>query len=256
MEGLAALYQGKVTHVRHTPFIQRFAYQIWMLRIELADIPALAQRSGWFSHNRFGILSIYDRDHGYRDGRPLRPYVEAALAAQGLESFAHKIVFITMPRFLGYAFNPISFYFCYDAAGELGAVLHQVKNTFGGQIGYLMPIHASRPIRQTAPKKMYVSPFFDNQGGYRFALTPPDENFTISILYGTETEQRMTAAMSLKAQPWDTASLLRLMLRMPFTPMKVIFAIHFEALKLFLRGAKFHPLKQETNDLVIAGETL
>jgi DUF1365 family protein len=255
MAALAALYAGRVSHIRFAPFRARFAYRIWMLAVELDRIDELAAGSWAFAHNGFGLLSIVDKDHGFRDGRGLRLYVETALAAQGLERFGSRITFVTMPRWLGYAFNPISFYFCYDAEQTLGAVLHQVKNTFGDQIGYLMPVHDAGKIRQMAEKRMHVSPFFDMQGGYRFALTPPGEKLTVSIQYGVPGQKRMTATMALTERPWSGSSLLRLLLEMPATPVKVIVAIHYQAVKLFLRGAKFHKSPQKPHETVTAGES-
>jgi DUF1365 family protein len=249
----ATLYAGRIAHVRHTPFRYRFDYRLWMLCIDLDCIDAVAAASKVFAHNRFGISAINDKDHGFRDGSALRGYAEAALAREGLEQFGAKILFMAMPSVLGYAFNPISFYFCHDAAGTLGAILHQVKNTFGDQIGYLMPVAMEGSIiRQSAPKRMHVSPFFDMQGGYRFALTPPADKFTVSIQYGAEVK-RLTATMQLQARPFSDGALLRLLLRMPLIPMKVMAAIHWQALKLFLRGAKFHPVPAETHVPIVAG---
>ncbi len=249
----ATLYAGRVAHIRHTPFRHRFDYRIWMLAIDLDRIGE-ATIGRLFTHNRFGLVSLADRDHGNRDGTPPRAYVEAALARQNLSAFAAKIVFVTMPRLLGYAFNPISFYFCHDAKGRLGAVLHQVKNTFGDQVGYLMPVSHDGVIRQSAPKRMHVSPFFDMRGGYRFALTQPADKFTVSIQYGAAETKRMTATMVLEARPYGAASLLRLLAEMPLAPMKVILAIHIQALKLFLRGAKFNAMPEQKHEPIIAGE--
>jgi DUF1365 family protein len=250
----ATLYAGRVAHIRHTPFRHRFDYRMWMMAIDLDQIDETAGTSKFFNHNKPGLISIQDKDHGFRDGRPLRAFVEDALAQQNLTAFGARIIFITIPRLLGYAFNPISFYYCYDAQGKLGAVLHQVKNTFGGQIGYLLPVHGDSLIRQSAPKRMYVSPFFDMRGGYRFALTPPGEKLAVSIQYGDAQQKRMTATMVLTAQPFTDASILRLLAQMPFAPMKVMMAIHWQALKLFLRGAKFHSVPPITRETMIAGE--
>jgi DUF1365 family protein len=167
MTAPASLYAGRVAHIRHAPFRHRFDYRMYMLAVDLDRLDETAENSRLFSHNKAGLISLHDKDHGFRDGRSLRAYAEAALRSQGLAHCAAKIIFVTMPRLLGYAFNPISFYFCHDASGRLGAVLHQVKNTFGDQIGYLMPVLGAGLIRQTAPKRMHVSPFFDMQGGYR-----------------------------------------------------------------------------------------
>jgi DUF1365 family protein len=250
----ATLYAGRVSHIRHVPFRHRFDYRIWMLAVDLDRIDEIAN-SWLFGHNRAGLISLRDRDHGRRDGSPLRGFVEAALADGGLKEFGAKIIFVTMPRLLGFAFNPISFYFCHDAQGQLGAVLHQVKNTFGDQIGYLMPVHGEGPIRQSAPKRMHVSPFFDMRGGYRFALTAPGKKFAVSIQYGAAGATRMTATMRLQSRPWSRQSLLRLLTQMPFAPMKVILAIHWQALKLFVRGAKFHQAPPELHEAVILGKS-
>jgi DUF1365 family protein len=254
MTPAATLYAGRIAHIRHTPFRHRFDYRMYMLAIDLDRIDEAANKSRLFSHNKPGLISLHDKDHGFRDGRPLRAYAESALGAQGLARFGAKIIFVTMPRLLGYAFNPISFYFCHDDAGTLGAVLHQVKNTFGDQIGYLMPVLGTGIIRQTAPKRMHVSPFFDMQGGYRFALTAPAQKFTVSIQYGAGGAKRMTATMILRAKAFTDASVLRLLAEMPFAPMKVMTAIHWQALKLFLKGAKFHNVPDFAHEAVTAGE--
>ncbi len=253
LTGPAWLYAGRVAHVRHTPFRHRFDYRVWMMAVDLDRVDEVARGSWLFSHNRAGLIGLADRDHGARDGTALRPYVETALARAGL-GLAAKIVFVFMPRLLGYAFNPIGLYFCYDTDGRLFAVLHQVKNTFGGQIGYIMPVIGAGPIRQTAPKRMHVSPFFDCQGGYQFALTPPGETLTVAIDYGTAEQRRLTATLTLRARPFSARSLLRLLIEMPFTPMKVMTAIHWQALKLYLRGAVFHPTPAAGHDSVIIGD--
>ena len=251
MTEAAWLYAGRVAHLRHTPFRHRFDYRIWMMALDLDRTREIA--GCWFGHNRFGLLSLYDRDHGARDGTALRGYVTAALAQAGLPAPA-RIVFVFIPRLLGYAFNPIGFYFCHDGAGRLFAVLHQVKNTFGGQIGYVMPVTGDRPIRQAAPKRMHVSPFFDMAGGYRFWLTPPVETLAVSIQYATLTEKRLTATMILRKRPWTRLSLSRLLLEMPLAPVKVMTAILWQALRLRLAGARYHPAPQRGHEAVVAGE--
>ena len=249
----AWLYAGRVAHVRHTPFRHKFDYRVWMMAVDLDRIDQVANASRLFSHNRAGLISLVDRDHANRDGTPLRHYVAAALVQADLPPAA-RVVFVFMPRLLGYAFNPIGFYFCYDSSDRLFAVLHQVKNTFGGQIGYVMPVTGDRPIRQTAPKRMHVSPFFDCQGGYRFALTPPGETLNVTIDYGTAEQPRLTAALSLRARPFSARSLLRLLAEIPLAPMKVMTAIHWQALKLYLAGAVYHRAPAADHDPVVAGD--
>ena len=253
----ALLYAGRVMHVRHTPFRHRFAYRIWMLCVDLDRIDEAAGASRLFRHNRRGIVSLRDSDHGPRDGGALRPWVERALADAGLPACGARIRFMFIPRVLGYAFNPIAFFFCYDAAGRLGAVLHQVKNTFGGQIGYLLPVaDAPGPVRQEAAKHLHVSPFFDMAGGYRFTFTGPGEaegdRFALSIRYGAEVP-RMTATMALTARPMRDGVLSRLLLAMPLMPMKVVAAIHWHALRVWMGGARYQPVPPAPVEAVISG---
>ena len=245
---IALLHSGVVTHVRHAPFQHRFAYRMWMLSVNIDRVDSI--RSRIFRHNRRGLVSLQDRDHGARDGTPLRPWVEAQLASSGLEQFGHSIHFMAMPRVFGFGFNPIAFFFCYDATGTLGAVVHQVKNTFGDQTAYTLPVlQDGATIQQTTGKRMHVSPFFDMRGGYRFSFTAPDlqagtKDFTLAIRYGTEEAARLTAAMTLKPRPFTDRNLLHLLVTLPFAPLKVVAAIHWQALRLWLRGAVFHSRPQ------------
>lgn len=239
----ALLHAGTVMHLRHTPFQHRFSYRMWMLSAELDDLDTIPARL--FGHNRRAAVMLRDRDHGPRDGSALRPWAEAKLAAAGLSAFAARIRIMVVPRILGVGFNPIAFFFCRDAGGTLGAVIHQVKNTFGGQTEYVLPVGRSATVHQEADKAMHVSPFFDMRGGYRFAFSRPDFDdpagaFTLSIRYGAEGAPRMTAAMELHARPLTDGVLGRLLIEMPLMPAKIIAAIHWEALRLWLRGATFH----------------
>ena len=236
----ARLHVGRTVHVRHTPFVHRFGYAMWMLSVDL-DFPG---ESRLFRRNRAGVVSLHDRDHGPRDGSALRPWVETLLAQAGLSAFGRQVRLMAIPRVLGYAFSPIAFFTCRDEAGRLGAVIHQVKNTFGEQTAYVLPVSSTAgTIRQSAEKRMHVSPFFDMKGGYRFGFSDPDgDDFRIVIRYGCEDAPRMTATMRLRAETLSDAALARLLLRMPLMPVKVFAAIHWEALRLKLRGARFHPL--------------
>ena len=242
----ALLHAGTVSHVRHTPFAHKFSYRMWMLSIDL-DQPC---ETRLFRHNRPGLVSLHDADHGPRDGSALRPWVEAHLARMGLDAFAARIRFMVIPRVLGYAFNPIALFACHDAEGRLGAMIHQVKNTFGDQTAYVLPVAThTDTIRQETAKRMHVSPFFDRQGGYRFAFNDPSAaDFRFTIRYGTEHEPRMTAAMTLHAEPLIDKALARLLLAMPLMPVKVFAAIHWEALRLKLKGARYHPLPDPVID--------
>jgi DUF1365 family protein len=240
------LHTGRMAHVRHAPFVHRFAYRMWMLSIDLERADHAG--SPLFAHNRFAVLSLHDRDHGPRDGSDLLAWVRGELDHAGLGAFGHSIRMMAIPRVFGWAFNPIAFYFCRDAQGRLGAVLHQVKNTFGDQHGYLLPVDLDLPpgamVRQHAGKRMHVSPFFDLRGGYRFAFREPDfqpgGRFDLVLSYGEAEAPRLTAALHLATLPASRTLLLRELIRQPFMPVKVVVAIHWQALRLWLRGASFN----------------
>lgn len=237
------LHAGRVGHVRHAPFRHRFDYRLWMLSV---DLDAMDTARSWlFRANAPAVVGFRNADHGPRDGSALRPWVEARLRASGMERYAARIRFMAIPRVLGYAFNPIAFFFCSDADGHLGAVLHQVKNTFGDQTSYLLPTDAlARTSHGLAQKRMHVSPFFDLDGGYRFAVSAPDftpgGEFALSIRYGAGDQPRLTATMRLRTRAFGDGALARLLLAMPLMPLKVVAAIHWQALRLWLRGARFH----------------
>lgn len=234
------LHVGQVAHVRHTPFRHRFTYSMWTVSLDLDTVA----ETRLFRRNRAGVVSMHDSDHGRRDGSPLRPWAESLLQRAGLGHCAARIRLMAMPRVFGFAFNPISVLFCYNAEGTLGAVIHEVKNTFGDQIPYVLKVEpGSGPIRQGCDKAMHVSPFFDLDGFYRFSFTAPEADpFLMSIRYATADGPRMTATMRLAPRPLTDGALARLLLAMPLAPAKAFIAIHWEALRLALRGARYHPV--------------
>jgi uncharacterized protein len=139
------------------------------------------------------------------------------------------------PRLWGFVFNPISIYYIYTPEGHLHAVIHEVKNTFGGQHSYVM----SRENQQACPKLFYVSPFLQVTGGYRFALRPPDEKVSIIIHQGDETGDNLIATHTAARQPLTDLTLTKAVLTHPLMTLKVVAAIHWQALWIWLKGAKY-----------------
>lgn len=241
MTHAASLYFGRVMHERLLPFRHRFTYRVFSLLLDIDRLPALARGSRLFRHNRFGLFSFFDRDHGPRDGSPLRPWVEAALQAAGLGHAAAQIRIFCFPRLFGYAFNPLSVYFCADAQGRLGAILYEVKNTFGDQHGYLIPVLPGNTgvVEQQADKVFHVSPFLPNDGSYEFRILPPGERIGLHIRhFGTE-GLRLFAAQTGRRADFSDSALLGALLRYPLMTLKVIAAIHWQALFIWRRGAAF-----------------
>jgi DUF1365 family protein len=234
------VYRGRVMHHRLKPSL-RFTSRTASLLLDLDALPETAARLRLLSHNRFNLFGFDDRDHGPRDGSPLRPWIDGLLAAQGLPRPA-RVRLLCYPRVLGYVFNPLSVYFCDDESGELCAIVHEVKNTFGEQHAYVLPATARNGVvRQDCAKRLYVSPFLPLQGGYRFVIRPPAERVSIVIRQSGPEGLQLIASLIGAHAPLTDSELAKVFLRFPLMTLKVIASIHWQALRLWLRGARYHP---------------
>lgn len=240
------LYRGAVMHRRLGAIRHRFRYRVFSVLVDLDRLPALGERLRLFSYNRANVLSFHDRDHGPRDGTPLRPWVEGHLAAAGLgRVVGGRIRLLCFPRLWGYVFNPLSVYFCDDPDGRLAAIVYEVANTFGGRHAYVEPVVGTPTpgaiVEQTARKGFYVSPFIADEGRYRFRVLPPADRMLVAILQEAPDGQSLHAVLSGRAAPMDDAGLLRAVATHPLMTLKVIAAIYWQAVRLRLKGARFRP---------------
>lgn len=234
-----SLYRGKVMHARLKPVGHRFTYAMASMLIDLDRLEEADRASPVFSVNRGNLLAFRERDHGPRDGSPLRPHVDGLLRQAGLARPA-RVFLLCYPSVLGYTFNPLSVYFCHAGDGTLIALLYQVHNTFGESHTYVEPVrpHQAGPagIRQERRKLFHVSPFLDMGLTYRFRVRPPQEEVAVRILETDEAGPVLSASFHGRRQAAGTAGLLRTMLQTAGIPWKVIVAIHYEALRLWLKG--------------------
>lgn len=236
------LFPGLVMHHRLRPFRHRFVYRVFSLLLDLDRLDLLDRRLRLFSVERWNLFSFRNRDHGARDGSALRPWVETRLAEIGLDLGEGPIRLLCFPRMLGYVFNPLSVYFCYDPASSLRAIVYEVKNRLGQQRAYTLPVleqRADGQIRQACGKDFYVSPFIDLDAGYRFKLIPPRDRLSVVIQEEVEAGTQLVASLTGRRVALSDRQLLRAALRVPFMTQKVTAGIHWEALKLWLKGARF-----------------
>ncbi len=250
-----ALYRAEVTHARAGAVRHRLRHSVFYLFLELGRLEETSQRLRLFSYNRFNLLSFFDRDHGARDGGRIGGWIEEQLRHAGLWDPEGRIFLLTLPRILGYVFNPLSVYYCFDRDDRLVAVLHEVRNTFGELHGYLIPAQADAAgvIRQQAAKRFHVSPFIDMAGQYRFRLTIPGDALSLGIRETTAAGIGLTACLRGRRHPLTDGQLARALLAMPLMTFKVMAAIHLHALGLWLKGARFHRKPPPPRDSVSVG---
>jgi DUF1365 family protein len=237
-----ALYLSTVMHRRLGDFPYRFSYPVFSLLLDIDQLEASATRL--LRIDRAGLLSFQRRDHGPRDGSALRPWAEGILGSAGIHLDGGSIHLLCFPRLLGYVFNPLSVWYCRHRDGSLRAVIAEVSNTFGERHCYLLH-DAGRPMswpaRAQAHKCFHVSPLLGMQCDYRFQFDEPGSELRVVIRQSEQGEPRLIASQIGRALPLTDRALLRALLRTPLMPFKVMAAIHWQALKIWLRGARFHP---------------
>ncbi|BAN26985.1 DUF1365 domain-containing protein [Caballeronia insecticola] len=244
---------GRVMHERLRPARHRFEYPVSYLYCDVARLDAL--RSAWFGIDCLRPLALHTRDYGARDGSDLDHWMRARLAEAHIPADG-AIHLLTIPRIFGYAFNPVSFWFCHDRAGALRALYADVRNTFGERRGYLLSAPEHAPIDGDTVlicrKTLHVSPFCDVTGDYAFRVRRRGEHVFVSIDYRDGDGLLIRTALGLVARPLTGALAWRTLSRQPLLAANVIVRIHWQALRLWMKRVPFHgkrpPANNETND--------
>ncbi len=234
------LYECTVMHRRLHPKVHGFVYRLFLFLIDLDELPALATRIPFFSHNTRNIYSLDDRDYIQLHSRGIRENILTFLQSEGFPERPAKIQLLTLPRLLGYTFNPISIFFCLDAANRPLVSVVQVGNTFGELKPYLVPLDtAGAGFHLRTPKNYYVSPFsaLDLEFDFRFDL--PDQSLRVQIDDYSHGEKTLVSLLTGKSLPLTAWNLATLSLKYPLVTLKVILLIHWEALRLWMKNIPF-----------------
>ena len=238
----ASLYFGAVMHARLRPVGHRFSYRVMSLLIDLDRLDEADRQSGLFGVNRAALYSFHEKDHGPRDGSSIRAYVERCATAHGIDLSGGRVELLCYPRLLGYGFNPLSVYFCHRAGGELALVIYEVRNTFGEMHPYVLPIRlgewSDAGLRQQQEKLFYVSPFVPMAMHYHFRVLPPSDMVKLRILETDRDGPLLAATFNGRRRALTSPNLLRSFFALPLVSLKIMAAIHWEALRLWLKGAR------------------
>lgn len=233
--------RSAVRHRRLVPRHNYFKYRTFYIALDLMQIDKV--KSKWlFGINRRGLLSYQDKDHGQRDGRPALEWANNILATENLSDMS-SIVLVSMPRVLGYAFNPVSFYLCYQN-NLLCAVISEVNNTFGETHSYLcLPskgeTHISTYDWIIANKQFHVSPFFKREGFYKFRFKFDAQQSEFIIHYYINKQPVLITSVKSSHEPFTTFNSLKLFVVMPLMTLKVMLMIHYQAFKIMMKKIRY-----------------
>jgi DUF1365 family protein len=254
------LYSGEVMHQRMKPFGHRFQYRVFSLLVDLDRLGEAKKLSALFSINAKNLVAFHEKDHSGSDTASLRSYADDLLADAGLSQPAARILLVCYPRILGYVFNPISVYYAYDADQRLVAMIYEVRNTFRERHTYVCPVSdgeiSDGGLRQSCDKIFHVSPFIPMQMRYHFRMLPPGDEIRWRILETDAEGPLLAATFAGRQESMTTSTLLSLTARIPFLTLKIVAGIHWEALKLWLKGAKYIPRPKAPPPVSIKPQTM
>ncbi len=248
----ACVYRSQVMHRRLTDAAYRFRYRVFSLLLDIDAIDRAAESSWLFSRNRFNVFGFHDRDHLPPGACDLRAWAEGVLAERGIDGTRLRIRLLCFPRVLGLVFNPLSLWYCETPQGRPVAVIAEVRNTFGERHCYLLTPSAGAndwPLCAGHDKEFHVSPFIGMQARYEFRLARPQQQLRVLIREFAADRLLLVATHNGERRPFRSSVLLGELLRVPLQTVKVLAAIHWQALKIWLAGVRFHrkpapPLKE------------
>ena len=236
----SALYAGRLRHRRFTPRQHEFSYRVYLAFLDIDRLPELMAGSRVSSYNRWNWTSFHERDHFGDPKQSLRARVVEDAKRNGIFLLDGKIFLLTHLRCLGYVFNPVSFFYCYDAAGNLTAILSEVNNTFGESHNYWLTREneqeAGNGRRYRTVKQMHVSPFHGMGLEYDWIFTPPGEQLVVHMNTLANGKPNFDATLRLDRREWNERELVRVLTAFPLITVGVIAAIHWQALLLWLKG--------------------
>ena len=246
----SCIYEGRVRHSRRTPAEHSFEYRLFLMYLDLEELPKLFDKRWFWSATGRALARFRRTDHIGDAAEPLDATVRTLVESEVGRRPEGPIRLLTNLSYYGYCFNPVSFYYCFDAAGEsVEFIVAEVNNTPWGETDtYVLSCDTTkRSWRFASKKKMHVSPFMPMDVAYRWAMSAPAEKLSVYIANAKDGKKFFDATMALERRAISGRSLAGVLLRFPFMTLKVLLAIHWEALRLWAKGCPYHehPAKQK-----------
>ena len=241
------LLKGHTVHQRSVPFTHRFKYGLGLIDVDIDRLDEARKASWLFNVDASNLFSFNRRDHGARENIDLRPWAESEFKRAGIDVSEGRIRLVTFPRHAFYKFAPISLWLGHGADGSLQGILYEVNNTFGETHVYVAETPENNRHQHATDKVFHVSPFFDVSGAYQFTLKSTGDSLNLVVATMKGEQQTHVATISAKAFPATSAGFLSLAIRKPFSSLGVTAAIHWQALKLWIKGAKYHSKPKQSS---------
>ena len=246
------LYHGRVEHTRLRPKKHALTYRVCSFLFDLNELDALHNSMWFFSFNKWNILSFYNKDFGNGTHNNLHDYVEEALTKANIPINLGRVELLCYPRILGYAFNPLCVYFCYDDTENLKVIIYEVNNTFKQRHSYMIevPTDQQEAVHQVCTKELYVSPFMGMDAVYYFSIKRPQERVSVKIDQHDQDGLILTAIFTGKAEEFSNLSTIKMFFKYPLMTLKVTLGIHWEALHLWRKGVKLVKRPEPPKELI------
>jgi uncharacterized protein len=236
-------YEGVILHRRHVPFRHAFRYRLFMVYVDLAELETAFGRRGLWSERGPAVARFRRADYLGDPALPLDTAVRDLVETRLGHRPEGAIRLLTNFRYLGFAMNPVSFYFVFNHDEQLETLVAEVRNTpWNERHCYVLDVRRQPSIRRASnAKEFHVSPFLEMAMTYRWTIRPPDDRLTVRIENHSETGRPFDAVLHLARRPFTAWHRWRLLLTYPLLTVRIFVGIYWQALRLWWKGATFVP---------------